>query len=187
MPVRSFEQPEIITVNGEYFQYADRWDQRGTDIESIAHALANTCRFCGHVKRFCSVAEHSVWVSYLAKEHPFSGLMHDTSEAYLTDVPSPIKAHINGYKDWENFLMERLASFYGFQYPLPDDVKYADAVMLVTEAKHNTAAGDDDSWRNWNIGVEPLGNLRVPLGWSPEKAKQQFLLRFNSLTDRRSP
>lgn len=62
------------------------------DILDIAHALANLCRFNGHVKQFYSVAEHSCHVSDLLPQvWKLTGLLHDASEAYLCDLPRPIK------------------------------------------------------------------------------------------------
>lgn len=176
-------RPTIMTVGGHYFHYADPLSEAGMDIESIAQALANTCRFCGHVKKFCSVAEHSVWVSRLCKDYPYAGLMHDASEAYLNDMPSPIKAHIPGYKEWEHFIMQRLAAFHDFTYPVPDEVKRADRRMLLTEARKNTSSGDDGTWRLWGFDAEPLGNLNIPQCWSPEEARKTFLNRYYTLRE----
>lgn len=171
-------RPTIMTVGGEYFHYADRWSQDGMDIESIATALSNTCRFCGHVKRFCSVAEHSVWVSHLCTEYKFTALMHDASEAYLNDMPSPIKAQITGYKEWENFIMERLASFYQFTFPIPDEVKAADRRMLLTEALNNTSSGDDGTWKAWGFDAKPIRDRGIPQCWTPTEAKKRFMHQF---------
>lgn len=84
-------------------------------IHDIAHALSNQCRFSGHVRHFYSVAEHSVRVSRLLEKRVpknrriwLKGLLHDASEAYLVDLPTPLKA--NGkigeeYREAEGRLM----------------------------------------------------------------------------------
>lgn len=59
--------------------------------------------------------------------------MHDASEAYLTDMPSPIKKKMPQYKEIEDGLMKVIAEKFGFQYPLPDEVHKADAKMLKIE------------------------------------------------------
>src|SRR6185503_5589264 len=62
-----------------------------------ARPLANLSRFGGHTRAFYSVAQHSVIVSQLVEERggdaedAFAALMHDATEAYLGDMPHPIK------------------------------------------------------------------------------------------------
>ena len=91
----------IETYSGKQF-YLDGTDTDSIVIEDIAHALANLCRYNGHTNRFYSVAEHSVLVSYaVPKEYALWGLMHDASEAYLSDIPRPFKAMIANYKTME--------------------------------------------------------------------------------------
>src|SRR5665811_1025646 len=69
-------------------------------IEDIAHALTMQCRFGGHLPDFYSVAQHSLNCSYLI-DNPklkLTALLHDASEAYLLDIPRPIKNNLNNYK-----------------------------------------------------------------------------------------
>ena len=62
------------------------------DIEDIAHALSMLCRANGHFKSFYSVAQHSINCMKEARASGYSGriqlgcLLHDASEAYLSDV-----------------------------------------------------------------------------------------------------
>jgi 5'-deoxynucleotidase YfbR-like HD superfamily hydrolase len=66
-------------------------------VEDIAHALARMPRFAGHTSGFLSVADHSIRVANLLERagHDakicLTGLLHDASEAYLMDLPAPVK------------------------------------------------------------------------------------------------
>lgn len=80
-------------------KFVDTYNPSVEDIvlEDIAHALSSLCRFSGHCKHFYSVAQHAVMVSKRLEKlgHPkhvcFAGLHHDDAEAYLTDIPRPMK------------------------------------------------------------------------------------------------
>jgi len=108
-------------------------------IEDIAHSLARQCRFGGHLNGFFSVAQHSCAVSFLLfakgmdEDIQFAGLMHDASEAYLLDMPSPIKAILPEYKAIEQNLMKVIVEKFQFQYPLPEAVHEADRQSLIEE------------------------------------------------------
>ena len=81
----------IQTMSGVIFYPLDPRPEE-IRIEDIAHALSHQCRFAGHCREFYSVAEHSVRVSReLPQEFMLWGLLHDASEAYLVDLPRPIK------------------------------------------------------------------------------------------------
>src|SRR5690348_16971168 len=88
--------PYLQTVSGRWVNPFDP-DPEQLDIGDIARALANICRFGGHARAFYSVAQHSVIVSRLVEERgggaedAFAALMHDATEAYLGDMPHPIK------------------------------------------------------------------------------------------------
>lgn len=104
------------------------------DIHDIAHSLARTCRYGGHTFGYLSVARHSIWVSDLlaARGHPelaLTGLLHDASEAYLGDIPRPIKHQdaMLGYRSAEAAAEAVIAKVFGTPHPLPDEVHQADS------------------------------------------------------------
>ena len=153
------------------------------DIDDIAHSLSLQCRFSGHTSRFYSVAEHSVNVaSELANESAvvqLQGLLHDASEAYLLDVPSPIKQYLTNYKDMETTIMRVIFEKYNIPYPMDTMVKEADSVMLKREAEA-LLPSKGASWINdyptlWE-------SKREICGYTSPFAKDSFLMWFNYLT-----
>jgi uncharacterized protein len=154
-------------------------------IEDIAHALANQSRFSGHTRFRYSVGEHSVRVAELIEELGYDvptqlwGLLHDASEAYLVDLPTPLK--INGligleYQKAERRLMRAVCRRFSLPTREPAVVRLADARMLATEVR-DLMHGDRDYWKK--INAEPVwGRIRP---WSPDVVKHEFLRTFERL------
>jgi uncharacterized protein len=140
------------------------------DIHTIAGALAKLCRYGGHCSRFYSVAEHSMLVAQFAPPHlKREALLHDAGEAYLVDVPRPIKPHLAGYKGAEQRLERVIYERFGLDYPLAPVIKMLDDMILVDERDQNMAKPPKD----WGIGSEGLGaKLRF---LNPHQAQYQFL------------
>lgn len=151
------------------------------ELEDIAHALSNTCRFTGHCKKgFYSVAQHSVLVSYICKkENALYGLLHDASEAYLVDLAKPVKKlpEFQIFRDLEAKVMEAVCTKFGLPIVEPKDVKEADTIMLATEARDLMAPLHPD----WKQPAKPLPFKIEPI--NPEEAKKLFLDRYRDLTD----
>src|SRR5437868_2917508 len=97
------------------------------NIEDIAHALSNLCRFGGHCRRFYSVAEHSILVSRVVpRQHALQGLLHDATEAYMVDVPRPLKVELDNYARIEDLNWRCIAAVFGVPYEMHESVKRAD-------------------------------------------------------------
>ncbi len=167
---------QIITRTGRVI---DVLNPRPEDIDilDIAHALSNLCRWCGHSREYYSVAQHSVLVSqYVAPEHALWGLLHDAAEAYVMDVPTPIKAILSGYASLEERIHAVVVARYGLQ-PIwcPPDVKAVDKRLQVTEAielgLHPQVWG--------GLWVHPLPIVITPQ--SPVEARESFLCRWAEL------
>lgn len=88
--------PYLLTVSGQRVSLLNPKPEQ-INLRDISHALGQMVRFNGHTKRMYTVAEHSVLVSWLLGELQHDarlqmlGLFHDAAEAYIGDVPTPVK------------------------------------------------------------------------------------------------
>lgn len=171
----------IQTHSGKRVDMTDLRDD-SLDIDDIAHSLAHQARYNGHGRIFYSVAEHCVlmadWI--LAEtgdaQIAYAGLMHDASEAYISDIPKPFKRFLTNYHELEHRFMEAIARVYGFTYPLPSIVKVADSRIVLDErVKLFETIRADWTWAS----SEPLG-VEIS-GLEPEAAKRLFLERYETL------
>lgn len=151
-------------------------------IEDIAHSLSLQCRYAGHCLRFYSVAEHSV---LMARKLRWEGvdvalwaLLHDASEAFLVDVPRPVKPYLDGYKAAEAKVMAAVCDRFSLAREMPAAVHDADNRIIADELV-NLVTMDWHGKHNDPLGVD----LRY---WSPEKAKEEFLATFEALMDGRA-
>src|SRR5574337_1333697 len=101
-------------------------------IDDIAHALSIQVRFSGHIVHPYTVAEHSVCVSYLVpQQYALWGLLHDAAEAYLVDLPRPLKHDVSmsRYREAEEKLMRAISTRFDLNWPEPPIIKTADRLM----------------------------------------------------------
>lgn len=162
-------------------------DPRPEDVNiiDIAHSLSMQCRFNGHTRVFYSVAEHSIIV---AKEIIFMGygplsalygLLHDAAEAYICDLPRPIKSGWGWYAATENQVLSAILK--AFDLPMPKEkvwkmIKLYDNLLLGYEGRklmRNTAG--------WASSIDTFQPRTLPVGLSHSIAKQQFLSMFADL------
>ena len=107
----------ITTYTGKHFDPIEP-DSSLIDIRDIAHALSMNCRGNGHVTSFFSVAQHCVNCAREAEARKLSrrvilaSLLHDAAEAYLSDVPRPLKSFMPQYLETEERLLELIYSKY---------------------------------------------------------------------------
>ena len=80
-------------------------------LRDIAHALSLLCRGGGHMKYFYTVGLHSLNCAREAASRGWSDrlvlacLLHDASEAYLSDIIRPVKVHLSNYLEIEEQIM----------------------------------------------------------------------------------
>jgi 5'-deoxynucleotidase YfbR-like HD superfamily hydrolase len=181
--------PYLQTVSGRRVNPFDP-DPDQIDIGDIGRALANQCRFGGHCRVFYSVAQHSVIVSEIVErrggdvEDVFAALMHDASEAYLGDMPHPVKHRSPlgaAFRAAEEHLERALRDRFAIRSDVPE-IKRADRALLATERRAFSA----ETWHWPELdGVEPL-DLELE-AWSPAEAERAFAARYAELDARRRP
>ena len=103
----------ITTHTGKHFDPVNP-EKTLIDIHDIAHALSLICRGNGHVKSFFSVGQHCVNAAKEAALRGYSNrvilacLIHDAGEAYLSDVPRPVKPSMPEYNQLEDHLLNMI-------------------------------------------------------------------------------
>jgi len=160
-------------------------------VADISHGLSNICRFTGQVSQFYSVAQHSFLASFVVpEEYAMAALLHDGSEAYLSDVSSPVKRSegLAGYRVIEERLQNMIYRRFGvdpFDTECFEAVKYADALMLSCEFRAllpNAPDRLDDEGDFDHVTIFDVSPVFRP--WTPEEARSQFLTRFAEIVTR---
>lgn len=169
----------ITTYTGKHFDPTDP-DPTLFDIRDIAHSLSLTCRGNGHVKTFFSVASHCVNCATEAELRGYSPrvclacLIHDASEAYMSDVPRPFKHALPEYIKAEEKILELIYEhFLGSPITrreseiikrIDDDMLYFDLRELLNET------GED----------EPAINIKLSYDFVPfAEVEAKYLELFN--------
>ncbi len=114
------------------------------NIEDIAHSLSMMTRANGHFKHFYSVAQHSINCAMEAKSRGLSKsiqlacLLHDAAEAYIADVPRPVKNKLIGYDKIEKKISDVVYSKFDLKELTDNEhkvIKEIDDALLYYEFK----------------------------------------------------
>lgn len=188
----------LETVSGKLFTpLTPNPDQ--IDINDIAWALSRMPRFAGHTIPYIpySVAQHSIQVmKELHNNHSanynhdlmgFHGLMHDTAEAYIGDIPSPIK-HIPEFhekiEEIESKILKCIYTAFNVELPTKAEaelIHHADMVQRAIEA-YNFMYSRGKEWNLPKISFQKMQEFEEP--WNSIKAYDMFLYHFNELKGR---
>ncbi len=134
----------IITYSGHQFSLLAP-DADAIDVKDIAHALARIGRANGHFSEFYSVGQHCLDCAREAlargcsARQAFFCLLHDASEAYMSDITSPVKKHLRQYIAVEDKLLDLIYDKYvpgGIRPREQRVVKEIDNTMLYYEFLH---------------------------------------------------
>ena len=166
-----------LLSNGKIIEVVDFEDLGSTDvigIETTTHTY-----LCEGFGAHNSVAEHSCRMAgflRMAGANPkqcLAALLHDAEEAYLPDIPRPVKAMMPEAKTIYNRLNAAIISKFDVVNVDWSMLKILDDRMCVTEALQ---LGFDTT--DWADLGEPL-DIDI-VGWSPEQAEEIFLAAYNT-------
>ena len=147
--------PDYITTYGGTHFVPTRPETDKIHITDIAHALSLICRGNGHVKTFFSVGQHCINCAKEASLRGYSNrmvlacLLHDASEAYMSDVPRPFKQYLKEYNEFEERLLDMIYTKYlgstlseeeqRLLKIIDDDLLYYDLTILLREPAEGPA------------------------------------------------
>lgn len=132
---------KIQTYTGLAFDYLNPSPEM-VDIRDIAHSLATAPRFNGHLSVGISVAGHCVTCAEALRGLGYSydiclqALLHDASEAYIGDIPKPLKELLPEARVIEGNIHEVIAKALESPYPFHEAVHKIDVAAMVKESEY---------------------------------------------------
>lgn len=171
----------ITLLSGKMFDYLNP-GATPLDFEDIV-TLGNICRFAGHLPIFYSIAQHLVNCSYIVPpEFAYEALMHDRSEAFTNDIPTPLKVALPAFKALERTIEDATAPMFGLKPGMSPEVHLADRQMLGLEMRY--VKGDFEQHEVLQ-GIEFEHLRALPdldfTSWAPRRAQQEFRRRYEEL------
>ena len=165
--------------------------------KDIKMALSHLCRFNGHCREYYSIAQHSVLLARYMMEADkewtdlacLHGLLHDAHEAYISDIPGPIRD--NMYIAHESKVRPYVIHADAIQAQICRDLEIApidstlrdiifeyDQRMLATEKRDVMM---HCQWE-WLPLPDPFEDQIEP--WTPGVAATEFQLLYDKLKGR---
>ena len=161
-------------------------------IEDIAHALSMKCRWGGFCDPFYSVAQHSILVCEETERKDYgqaiakAALLHDAVEAYLPDIPAPVKSSFYvrskylgneklyvSYKTRELEISNRIMDRYNIEIVNWTAIKDIDVAI-----RNDEAAALMNGTEGWDLS----NKLGVTIDyWEPYDAEDFFLKKAEEL------
>lgn len=129
---------EIRTFTGQYINPV-KAEKEQISIIDIAHALSRMPRFGGHTLRFYSVAQHSLRCADIVRNKPYEleVLLHDATEAYIMDMPKPVKNQMPEYRLIEKKLENTIINAFNLHsVSFYEEIKEVDIFALNEELEH---------------------------------------------------
>ncbi|MEX3623697.1 hypothetical protein [Viridibacillus arvi] len=161
------------------------YDPKIEDINvlDIAQSISQLCRFGGHTKHFYSVAQHSIWVYKYLKENGASplvqlyGLLHDATEGYMVDLPTPIKKHLTKYKAAEDNLHDVIWDALKIKHPSCEQWKQVKEVDMLLQHHEANFLLPKAAWSDKTVKLESVYIQEEKMS----DVKEEFLLLYRGL------
>ncbi|EOU9498135.1 HD family hydrolase, partial [Klebsiella pneumoniae] len=116
------------------------------------------------------------------QEFALEALLHDAAEAYMQDIPAPLKRLLPDYQVIETRVDAAIRKKFGLPAEQHPTVKYADLVMLASE-RRDFEIDDGTHWPMLD-GIIPTDQFVInPV--RPGQSYGMFMNRFNQLVERR--
>jgi len=169
---------QITTFSGKLFDVIDP-NPADIDIHDIAFGLSRQFRFNGVTRHTYTVAQHSINVSRIVgPKMKLAALLHDASEAYLHDLPTPLKQNLHDYQNVEKRLQDIIYVAYGIDpHSVESGINWADKQVLLSEIDtvvlHKNLFGRKADKSLWSV----TSRLDLQPMWI-EEARQNFLTAF---------
>ena len=173
----------ITTFSGLHIDPLDL-QVEDVSLTDIAHHLAMQCRWSGAVCYHYSVAQHAYYVSLLVPpDEAYDALHHDDAEYALQDMAKPLKNHETlgqAYRGAEARIERVIRDALDVRFPVSEDVKKADLMMLCAEADQLVHGR-----QHWTYYTDTTPADTVIKKWTPEKAERMWLARHHILQEAR--
>ena len=136
----------LKTYTGRIFDF-ENISKDSIYIPDVLHALPSLNRFLGHSSRPYSVGEHTLRGHIICHQLGFTTeqklywFIHDFTEAYVGDCPTPLKKLLPNFKDYEAQVEKAILKHLNLREPTEEEynlVKRVDATMLVLEMRDLT-------------------------------------------------
>lgn len=173
-----------VHTGGRYYPLDPRLDE--INIEDIAWSLPMLCRYNGHIDRFYSVAEHCWLLSYaVPEEYAFEALLHDASEAYMSDIPRPLKYadELSQFREIE----DRNTMAINRKFQICNVLTGTNTSHLVKEYDKRIVANEKTELfkgLGTDFGVDPLPYIEI-IGLYPDAMRERYMNRYLELSNKR--
>jgi uncharacterized protein len=197
-PMEASDPAETYVIDTASGERLDLDNPRPDDIRirDVAGGLSKVCRFGAQPLEYYSVAQHALLVQKLVVEAGYptlalAALHHDSHEAYVCDIPTPLKNKLSAVNDAYEAVCEELdlaiGKAFGIEWPEHGSqeqriIKHADRQALLMEATRLLPDGGEALRRDKGLGEVELRDLAaLDDPFPPAEAESLFMLAHTEL------